>query len=622
MRLPLLVTSLVASCGVLVACSGAGGSTSDEAPGATPPGGSDGGSSGSVDPAAQAPATWSRVTLPGDVKASRVAGDRRGIWLSEVHGAPASIGAGRILADGTYERVYEKQASDVVLSNYTIAAIAPVDTRRAVITGEWFTTVVGQGEESLGTTTSYGTAAFARDRSELWVGSRVTTIRRYGSGSPADIPIVDRTSIHGLWASGSSLYVASGEGVRAIPQPLPSDWNGDASVVARGEYAQMLGLDDKAIAFAVGKAGLVARFDGNEWSTTNAGTKDDLAEVAVASATDAWTASASALFHFDGSAWSSVAGESGMPVKVSSLAALPDGTLWAVAGGDLFRRAPGAVKGVVQTDGGTPTDASVGPCAFGEPNDVYTPFAMSLPASFDACAPKGDSDSFTYVTPNVAAGGYLTVDLEDVDSLGLLAVVNDVTTSPANELWFARSLNGGATTSLRAYVAVGPQRRISLDVSGGSGAGAGRYHASVTFTPFDDAFEPNNKWEDAKAIGAGVAAHAMFPSHTPRPSFNGNDDSDWYLAPHAAGAFTITVGDVAADAKVALDAYFVAAGSSAMGVPLGSAVGASGATTTLSGTLPSAGSIRVEVRDNGSRAKNVTAPPPALVQKYSLTISP
>lgn len=617
----MLVTSLVASCGILVACSGAGSSSSNDAPTVTPAEGTDGGTPGSGEPGAETPATWSRVALPGDVKASRVAGDRRGIWLSEVHGAPASIGAGRILADGTYERVYEKQTSDVVISNYTIAAIAPVDTRRAVITGEWFTTVIGQDEESLATTTSYGTAAFAKDRSTLWVGSRVTTIRRYGAASPADIPLVDRTSIHGLWASGASLYVASGEGVRAIPQPLPSDWNGDATVVARGVYSQMLGLDDQAIAFAVGQAGLVARFDGKDWSTMNAGTKDDLGEVAVASGTDAWTASASALFHFDGNAWTSVEGESGLPAKVSSLAALPDGTLWAVADGVLFRRAPSAVKGA-KTDGGLPSEAGVGPCAFGEPNDVYAPYAMSLPASFDACAPKGDTDSFTFVTPNVAAGGYLTVNLEDVDSAALLAVVNDTTTSPAKELWFARSLNGGATTSLRGYVAVGPQRRISLEVAGASGTTAGRYHASVTFTAFDDTFEPNNKWEDSKAIGSGVAANAMFPSRTPRPSFVGNDDADWYLAPHAAGAFTITVSNVAADAKVNLNAYFVAAGSSSMGVSLGSAVGAPGATTTLSGTLPSAGSIRVEVQDNGTRATNVTSPPPALVQKYALTISP
>jgi hypothetical protein len=247
---------------------------------------------------------------------------------------------------------------------------------------------------------------------------------------------------------------------------------------------------------------------------------------------------------------------------------------------------------------------------------------MALPASFDACAPKGDSDSFTFVTPNGAAGGYLTVDLEDVDSAALLAVVNDVTTSPASELWSARSLNGGATTSLRGYVAVGPQRRISLEVAGASGASAGRYHASVTFTPFDDTFEPNNKWEDSKAIASGVAAHAMFPGRTPRPSYVGNDDSDWYLAPHAAGAFTITLSDVAADAKVNLNAYFVAAGSSAMGVSLGSAVGATGATATLSGTLPSAGSIRVELKDNGTRATKATSPPPAFVQKYALTISP
>lgn len=608
------------------ACSGSGASSSGGSSGGDPSE-EDGGSSGSSGEGGSKTAAWSPVTLPSGVKATNVAGDRRGMWLVEAHGT-ASIGVGRISASGTYERVYEKQTSAVVLSNYTVAALAPIDDKTAIITGEWFTLIIGNGETELGSTSSYGTSAFARSRSDIWFGSRVGTLRRVTSASSTDSSIVDigdAPGITGLWGAASTIFVASRSGIRAVPQPLPSDWNGDARVVARGEFETMKGLDDKAVAYAVGKGGAVARYDGAKgWIAMNAGTADTLYDVAVASDTDVWATSGEDLFHYDGAAWTRASGEAGLPAKASSIAAQPDGTLWAVADGALFRRSPGKVKGAT-TDGGVVTsDAGTGVCAFAEPNDDYaSTHALSLPASIDACAPGNDTDYFTVVTPSGnKAGGFLKVTVDDTDSVELLAVLEDMGGGSNQEVWSGRALNGGATTSLVGYAAAPAARRYNLFVGGAQRAGAAKYHASIAYTPFDDTFEPNDAFGDAKTITAGTAAHAIFPTYIPAGFNDKVDDADWYLAAHAAGAFTVTLSDVPSDVQAQMEAYFVPAGSSSMGSTLGSATGASkGAPLTITGTLPSAGSIRIEVKGRAAIVKGAATPPPGFVQKYSLLVN-
>ena len=629
-----LIAFTLLSCAVAAAaCSSAGASGANGSSGGDPAdedGGSSG-SSGSSGGGGTKTAAWSPVTLPSGVKASRVAGDRRGIWLVEAHGT-ASVGVGRISAADTYERVYEKVSSPGVLSNYTVAALAPIDDKTAIITGEWFTLIIGDGETALGSTTSYGTSAFARSRSDIWFGSRVGTLRHVTSASSSDsstVDIGDAPGIAALWGVPSMMFLASGSGIRAVPRPLPSDWSGDARIVARGEFKAMKGLDDKAVAYAVGKDGAVARYDGAKgWSAMNAGTNDTLYDVAVASDTDVWATSGEALFHFDGAAWTRASGEAGLPAKASSIAAQPDGTLWAVAEDALYRRSPGKVKGAT-TDGGVVTsDAGTGVCAFGEPNEDFADaYPISLPASFDACAPMNDSDRFTAVTPSGnKAGGFLKVTVDDADSVELLGALEDMGGTSNQEVWSGRSLNLGSTTSLVGYAAAASQRRYNLFVGGALRTGAARYHASITYTPFDDTFEPNDVFGDAKTITAGTPAHAIFPTYIPTynpAGANGKaDDADWYLAAHGAGAFTISLTDVSPDVQAQMDAYFVPAGSSSMGSTLSGATGtAKGAPVTLTGTLPSAGSIRIVVKGRAAIVKGAASAPPGFVQKYSLLVS-
>lgn len=602
------------------ACSSSDASSSSGSSGTTSGGDPIPGQEGDGGAAA---ATWSAVPLPIGVKAGRVSADKRGVWISEAHGTPIAIGVGRIGGDGAYERVFEKTADPVVMSNYAIAALAPVDDKTAVLTAEWMTLVVGDGQRTLDATTSYGTAVFARSSSDLWVGSRVGQLQRFGAGASngTNIPLVDNPRIEGLWATSSSVFTASATGIRAIPQPLPSDWNGDAQVVARGEYTAMQGLPDAAIAYAVGKAGAVARYDGKAWVLMNAGVPDDLSDVAVASANDAWVLGGKSLVHHDGAAWTRVADESGIPAEPSSIAAQPDGTLWAVAGGALYRRAPGKAKGNVTSGGVVVNDAGTGVCAYGEPNDdSEAPAAITLPASFDACAPASDVDQYTFVTPASTFGGFVTVSLDDLDKVELLGSLYG---RNASEMWSARSLNGGATSSLLGFAALAPKARHTFLVTGALRNGAGKYHAAVTYTPFDDSYEPNDEWEDAKKVASTATVRAIFPTSIPHAFDTDRDDADWYLFPHAAGAFTITLADVASDVQAQVQAYYVANGSSNMGVSLGTATGTSkGAPVTLSGTLTGAGSIRIGVVGKAVLAEHPTAPPPGFVEKYSLSVAP
>ena len=613
-----LLASGIATAGV--ACSSSDASSSSSGSSGTTSGGDP---IPGVDGDGGAAATWAPVPLPTGVKAGRVSADKRGVWITEAHGSPVAIGVGRIGDDGAYERVFEKSADPVVMPNYSIAALAPVDDKTAILTAEWMTMVVGDGQRSLDSTTSYGTAVFARSSTDLWVGSRVGVLQHFGAGSSSGkaVPLVDNPRIEGVWATSSSVFTASATGIRAIPQPIPSSWNGDAQVVARGDYTAMQGLPDAPVAFAVGKAGAVARYDGKAWVLMNAGVADDLRDVAVAAANDAWVLGSTSLVHYDGAGFTRIAGESGVPSEASSIAAQPDGTLWAVAGGSLYRRAPGKAKGSATSGGVVVSDAGTGVCAYGEPNDdSAAPTAITLPASFDACAPSGDVDQYTFVTPASTFGGFVTVNLDDTDKVELLGSVYG---RNASEMWSARSLNGGATSSLLGYAALAPKARYTFLVTGALRTGAAKYHAALTYTPFDDTYEPNDEWEDAKSVASTATVRAIFPTGIPHAFGGEADDVDWYLFPHAAGAFTITLADVASDVQAEVKAYFVATGSSNMGVSLGTATGSSkGAPVTLSGTLTGAGSIRVSVVGKAALAEHPTAPPPGFVEKYSLSVSP
>ena len=59
-----------------------------------------------------------------------------------------------------------------------------------------------------------------------------------------------------------------------------------------------------------------------------------------------------------------------------------------------------------------------------------------------------------------------------------------------------------------------------------------------------------------------------------------------------------------------------------MGSTLSGATGtAKGAPVTITGTLPSAGSIRIVVKGRAAIVKGAASAPPGFVQKYSLLVS-
>ncbi len=614
-----------------LACSSTGDAPPGGAAGGPGAGSSGAGSLDGGDQGSKGSPAWTRVTLDADVRPYEVVADARGVWLAEGHGSETerSVGAGRILPSGAYERVFEKTPGSTVLSNYVISAIAPVDDTSAAITAEWFTQIIGGKKQTLETTTAYGTSVFARSASELWVGSRVGTLERFTlpSEDKLRVPIVRAGSIDGIWATKDAVFVVTANGIRRAPLPLPADWNGDARFVVQGDFLQLRGLVDRDVAYAVGKAGLAARYDAGSksWQRITTGAKGDIGLLAIASEDDVWTGGADGMMHFDGKTWTRVGGEPGMPASPSSIAAQPDGTLWAIADGALHRRAPGAVTGT-KTDGGVVVTPDAGTCGFAEPNDDFaTAYGLTIPATFDACAPPNDGDRYSFVSPKSSpAGGFYSIAVEDLDSVELLATLYDVTAS-SEERWFARALNGGASTMLHGHVPVQSERAFDFFVGSAVKPGKeGRYHVAISYTPFVDSFEPNNETETSKTITAGTPVTSLLPTGMPDfEDYSNADTQDYYVLARGAGPFTVTLTGVAAGSIAKVTAYAAISPKGSAGTVLGTAESASpGASVTLDGSLGGSGYLRILVEDVATRDLKAATPPAAFTQPYTLVVSP
>lgn len=120
---------------------------------------------------------------------------------------------------------------------------------------------------------------------------------------------------------------------------------------------------------------------------------------------------------------------------------------------------------------------------------------------------------------------------------------------------------------------------------------------------------------------AYVIDHTLIPGLATKLEIIGLDGAVT-VSVKPAGAFTVSLTDVPADVQAEVSAYFVSSGSSSMGSSLGNATGAAkGSPVSISGTLPSAGSSRIESEGRAEIVKGAVNPPPGFVQKYSLLVN-
>lgn len=218
-----------------------------------------------------------------------------------------------------------------------------------------------------------------------------------------------------------------------------------------------------------------------------------------------------------------------------------------------------------ETDAGTVTptvdgggaDGSVvvtGGCAFGEPNenrDQAT--ALTIGTQYSGCVTtREDADFYEFTAPSDNSGGYVQIALTNVGAGSIAAEV------------FAASDNGSLTSvynttegeSLPVYVSVAPGAKYRLRVADFAGFSAEyKYDLKLTYTKFDDSFEPNNTRDDAKSITKNVPVEAIIAPTTAAGHVKEDDWFDFYAVDLAAGNADVKLENVPTNVNADVQVY-------------------------------------------------------------------
>jgi hypothetical protein len=611
-----LSLSLCAALVTLPGCSSSpssvGAGAGDGPGGGLPGSGNDGGLADGGQPSSSA-AGWRPIALDPAYGTSKVAARGDAVWIDRTMLADAAdhsrtVLIGPIDGEGTFHVRSTNVQPSIVLLNYLVMGLAPVDATTAVIARENGLIEVGSGADDFLSTTTYFTSSYVRAPNDIWAGTRIGSLVHYDGASTTISSLPDEVTTRALWQSKSTLYFATEEqGLRSIALPIPAVWNGDTQRAVPGSTLALAGSADDD-AFVVGKGGLVAHFDGATWTPQAIDTTSDLVSVATVAKNDAWASSKDALFHHDGAGWSTVT-EPGMPAGATALAVASDGTLWVASGGNVFRRGPGKVTGKPTTTKLPPPPTDV--CSVGEPNDMPDD-AVEVSPSFTAvgCSVNSDTDYYEFVTPIAHADGYAAITITDqANGHPSLGVDFPLPFTPPT-----LALYDAPTKSM--FLPVPGASRQRIEVVSTATSGTGQYTVSSTFVAFDDPFEPNDREDDAISITPGVAIQSLLPTGVRRSTaFDAGEEAydniDYFKASVAAGPFTVTISNLPAGSQIRLRA----GGQVANGAP--------GAPVTISGTNASATSVLVEIEDTTEtlRAFVSATPPPAFTQKYTLLVS-
>ncbi|MEQ1502512.1 MAG: hypothetical protein ABMB14_09780 [Myxococcota bacterium] len=209
------------------------------------------------------------------------------------------------------------------------------------------------------------------------------------------------------------------------------------------------------------------------------------------------------------------------------------------------------------TPGGTGDSADTGAtpppegCAFGEPNDTVddaTPIASGVTYR-DLCVTGTDGDDphdvFAFTAPATdAAGGWIRVSMSNVRDGGL----SEFILSGADGRGFVDQYAVDPDTALDGWATVAPGVVYTIDVMRFAGTGPEyRYDLTVTYTPIDDAFEPNQTPDDAPPIDVGTPIHASAAAVSANAELAPEDDADWYTVTLHGGSATVALTDAPSD---------------------------------------------------------------------------
>jgi hypothetical protein len=297
-------------------------------------------------------------------------------------------------------------------------------------------------------------------------------------------------------------------------------------------------------------------------------------------------------------------------------AASPDGgTAGTGGGGTAGAGGAGATGGV----GGI----AMGPCGFPErePNetrDSATPITAGM--EMRGCIGSNmDKDWYELTAPNDPAGGYYEFAFVDVGMVQLNVKLYSATDN--GQIGGRQFYPNSQGSNLTLFMAAAPGQKYRLEVDDFAAARPpARYTLRTTYRKLEDAHEPNDTRDTAKAITVGAPVMAYLTAGFKGGQLREQDWEDWYSVMLAPGAAMVKVENVPSNLQVQVH-VFDAAMNREVGRAIGNNDGAS-ATAMVPMTTPG-GQYRIRVTVFVPPAQAIAAmmPPDNFTRPYTLTVT-
>jgi photosystem II stability/assembly factor-like uncharacterized protein len=303
------------------------------------------------------------------------------VWIeAKIHHNPGDVSLGRVVA--RYEEATGDQTGKMTNSwctlRLTVTATVPNECEQpigaAAVPDAFFETASGNVDLALqtgvvdvyahGRWTSVlapghepGVGAAFTGPAEGWIGGTAALGRwapEQGTSPLKPWPLPDRSPLTSVAlppgsqaAAGESGALAVGLDGATLRYEASTGWQVEPAA-PRAHHLNLLGVafSGPSSAFAVGQAGVILRWDGTSWSEDPQSislTQSQLNAVAFATTGEGWAVGANGtILHYDGSRWSieePPAADSG--ANITSVA-VAGSEAFAVIGGNLIRRRPGA----------------------------------------------------------------------------------------------------------------------------------------------------------------------------------------------------------------------------------------------------------------------------------------
>ncbi len=269
--------------------------------------------------------------------------------------------------------------------------------------------------------------------------------------------------------------------------------------------------------------------------------------------------------------------------------------------------------------GGTPTPDAGGTCGPGEPNNTRE---TATTVSTDGGVTHGcvggsadDKDFYEFTAPTSTAGGLVRISLTNV-STAAAPEMTIYAASDNGEIASKYETDPGKSLSMWLTVASGAKYRVALNPFASSSNIS--YDLALSYTGLADAYEPNNRKEDAKPLTLGTAIQASAAAVSAASTFTDADAEDWFKATVAAGTATVLMSNVPADYGCDVE-VFDAAGTG-IAEKYSTSAGANCQVDLVSLT---AGDIYLKVHEFAGKPLQGGdgAPPASITGQYTLKVS-